>query len=313
MKKVGFIGCPDLSSVARQALTMAECDLAVWYPENTARPKDNAQAVELTALSATPLIVFSAPLNQCRPLARRLGDVITGRHIVVHTVRGLEPETLKTVSDILQEETPTQRLGFVTGPMRAEDLSAGRPGSGVCASLFPEVHDLIEEAMVSPAFRLYRSKDLVGAEISAAYGRVVSLMSGLVDGLNLGASLQATLFARGLAEMSRFVIFRGGYERTTFGLSGCGNLFADTHTDGNVDFQIGRFLAEGPDDVATSLVTEFGTPAEEILAMMNSFREVGSSAELELPLLDGVLALINQGLPPQKVVQALMSLPTLYE
>lgn len=311
MKRVGFIGTSAAPSVAQQILARGVCDVATWYPDDIEDVGKAEETAELRELANVPLIVFSAPIEACRPLARRLGDFLTGRHVIVHTVRSLEPGSLKSVSTILREETPTQRVGFVSGPMRPEDLSTERPGAAVCASHFPEVHDLVEEAMVSQYFRLYRSQDLAGAELSSAYGRIIAVMSGLVDGLDLGASLQATLFARGLAEMARFVVFRDGYERTTFGLSGAGNLYADTHGEGSLDFQMGRHLADG--NGANSLEEIFGNAAREILALMRAFSRVGSAASLELHLLQGMQAIVDEKVPAHKVVEALMTLPTLYE
>ena len=314
MNRVGLIEVAGSSMVIRQILSRGNCDLMVWSPEDgSVDSTDNARQVSLEELATASLLVFTAPLGQSRSLARSLGDVITGRHVIVHTVRGIEPGTAKLVSQILQEETPTQRFGFITGPMGVDDHQAERPGAIVCASLFPEVHDLVEEAMTAPTFRVYRSQDMVGAEISAAYARVVALMSGLGHGLGLGESLQALLAARGLAEIARFSVFREGFERTTFGLAGLGNLQLDTSGKGSLDFQIGQFLAKKKKIDPESVLKEFGHDARPLLDMIQTFFQIGSRASLDLPLLTGVHAILHQSLAPQEVISSLMSLPALYE
>ena len=166
---------------------------------------------------------------------------------------------------------------------------------------------------MSPRFRVYHSRDLLGAELSAVYSRLIALMSGLAQGMKFGESLQATLFARGLAEMSRFVVARDGYERTSFGLSGAGNLHVDTRGEGSVDFQMGLHLAKNADKSAEDLAESFGQPARELLDLLAAFSEVNDELTMELHLLEAAHAVLHAQVPPVEVVKGLMSLPALYE
>ena len=319
MEKVGFIGSPRAGQVARQVLSMGSCELLAWQPDEVDGEADQSgdlpavTPVELDELAEVPLIVLSTGIAQCRGLARRLGDVITGRHVVVHTIRAVEAGTHKTASQILFEETPTRRIGFVTGPLRLNDLRQERPASAVCSSHFPEVHDLVEDAMMSGRVRIYHSRDLIGAELSSIYARVIALICGIGEGMGFGASLQATLFARGLAEMARFVVHQDGYERTSFGLSGTGNLQADIYDEGSIDFQMGQHLAAHPTDASHNLEPTFGDDARELMDALAAFGEISEESELELHLLDAVLAIVDAQIPPMEMVKGLMQLPALYE
>ncbi len=312
MDRVGFIGSPQAGSVARQILNMGQCSMARWQPDDV-EVDDESDFVDLEELADVPLIVVSTGIGRCRQIARMIGDVVTGRHILVHTIRGLEEGTLNTASRIFYEETPTRRIGFVTGPMRLDDLQSERPASAVCASEFPEVHDLVEEAMMSPRFRVYHTRDLYGAELAAIYGRLVAVMSGLADGLGLGASLQATLFARGLAEMSRFVSSQGGREKTPYGLAGAGNLYVDTLRDGDIDFNIGRFLADSSSQDLDILLDKFGAPATEIADILTACADASRQASLDLYLLEAVESLILDDVEVSEVLRHLMTLPSFEE
>lgn len=312
MERVGFIGSPKAGSVARQILNMGQCQMALWGPDGGGEEFDG-EVVELEALADVPLIVVSIGVGRCREVARKIGDVITGRHILVHTIRGLESGTLNTPSQMFHEETPTRRVGFVTGPMRLDDLEAERPASAVCASHFPEVHDLVEEAMMSSRFRVYHSRDLYGAELSAVYGRLVAVMSGLADGLELGDSLQATLFARGLAEMTRFVTSQGGDEKTPYGLAGAGNLYVDTLRRGDVDFNMGRFLADASSQHLDGLFDKFGDPAREVADILAACSEAGRQTSTPLYLLEAVESLLVDDVDVDDVVDRLMTLPPFEE
>lgn len=316
MDTVGYVGTPTTSTAIYQVLTRGGCEPVVWWPDQqTSEGGEDVEAslVDVDALSKTSVIVVDAGIDECRRLARRLGDVITGRQIIVHTVRGVEADTVNTASMILHEETPTRRIGFITGPLRIGDIRAERPASAVCASSFPEVHDLVEEAMMSPRLRVYHARDLRGAELSAVYSRLIALMSGMAHALELGSSLQATLFARGLAEMSRFVAAHDGDEKTPFGLSGAGNLYADTTDGGSVDFRMGCHLAAHAAEGEEALFEAFGTPAREILDILAAFEEANEQTDLELYLLEATVALMTAGLPAAEVVRSLMTLPALEE
>lgn len=310
MNRVGFIGTPDSDDLSRKLLDLGGCEVSVWNPEEGSGATECA---ELAAFADIPLIVLTGCIDRCRQVARQLGDVITGRHVVVHTIRGIETSTLNTVSDILHEETPTRRIGFVTGPMQSRDLEEERPASAVCASYFPEVHDLVEEAMMSTRLRVYRSRDLVGAELASAYTRVIALVCGIGAALDMGPSLAATLFTRGLAEAGRFVVAQEGHERTCFGLSGAGNLYVDIFDQGSVDFAIGRHLVETNEVDLDVLVETFGTGARELFDLVTALEEMADKTALELHLLDAVTALVTSGVDTSTVVRELMALPALYE
>lgn len=314
MNKVGLIETAESSPVFRQVLLRGQADLMVWSPEDgSIQLEEGVRQVSLQELATAPLLLFNAPLYQCRNLARKLGDVISGRHALVHTIRGLEPGTGKVVSKILQEETPTQRLGFLTGPVLALDQEKGRPAAGVCGSLFPEVHDLLDDALSGSSYRVYRSQDLLGAEISSAYVRIIALLAGLSTGLEQGASLQAMLHARGLAEVSRMVVFFEGFERTTFGLSGLGNLHLDTSGEGSKDYRIGTFIAAKKNVTEELIFKTFDFEARELLEMVKVLKQKSDKASLDTPFLDALYAMVYQGLSSTEVAQGLTSRPALYE
>lgn len=314
MERVGFVTTEGLDSTIEQILQRGCCEVAAWFPDDGESDSNfEGQRVELERLTDLPLIVLSTSIGRCRHLARRLGDVITGRHVLVHTIRGVEEGTLHTASRIFHEETPTRRIGFVTGPMRLQDLRDSRPAAAVCASEFPEVNGLVEEAMMSPKFRVYHSRDLFGAELAAIYARLVAVMTGVVRGLQLGPSLEATLFSRGLAEMTRFITALDGVEATASGLAGVGNLYVNTVHDGDVDFQIGQHLSEVDSDRVAAIEDCFGAAADEIMAAASSFGDAARRTGADTYLLDAIRSVLEANRPIEGVIADLMELPALQE
>lgn len=313
MKTVGIIGHGDRFDALAGLLAQTKTSAVTWnYAKLPKRqlPK-GVKVVDLAQLTQHHVIFVSTPIVEIRDVLRELGDHITARHAVVHLARNLEHTTLKTVSEIVREETPTRRVAFLTGPMAAEDVAAGHAASGVCATVFPEVHEAVSEVLVSDRFRLYTSSDILGAELAAAYCRVIAMACGVLSELGLGHSLQATLFSRGLAEMGRFVAHRGGKERTTFGLAGSGNLFVDIGHEGSEDFRIGAAAMKRNRFDADSVQREYGDRGKDLLELIASLSALRSNRKLALHLLETCHLMVSGEMDPAGAVQHLMTLPIL--
>jgi|GEM_PF-1749374 len=294
--------------------------------EDGAELPAHIQRVELEALKQTPLIFLCLPIHRLRTTGNQLGKVLSGRHILVHTTRNLEMSTLSTPSKILGEETPTLRCGFLTGPFDATDALAGRLCSGVCASDYDEVHDLVIAALDVPGVRIYRAKDLGGAEAAAAYSRVIAILVGVGRQLKLGAGFEASLLTRGLAETAHFVLYRGGYESSAWGLAGCGNLFFDAsshHLNGESlphrasDAQIGAEFVRRQDaphaKIPDTIRKDFGSPADNLFNLIASLGRVPDESGLPLPILRHALKLVDGEASAREIVESLLTTPVYYE
>lgn len=331
--KIGLVGNGDRFEALTYLLRNHE--ISYWPgidPAESGEEGDRAelpghvQRVELDALKKTPLIFLCLPIHRLRPTGNQLGQVLSGRHILVHTTRNLEMSTLYTPSKILGEETPTLRSGFLTGPFDAADALAGRPSSGVCASEFDEVHELVNAALNAPGVRIYRAKDLCGAEAAAAFSRVIAMLVGVGRQMQLGAGLEATLLTRGLAETARFVLYRGGYESSAWGLAGCGNLFLDasSHTlngdsaahlssDAQIGVEFIRRQGASLADIPDSIRQDFGARADNLFNLINSLARVPDESGLALPILSHAIKLVAGENSAVKIVESLLAFPVYYE
>ncbi len=309
---VAVVGDGDRFDALAALLKANECPLRTCQPTSLkGRAPKGVKKVKLEQLAQTPLVFLAVPMTSLRAIARELGDVLTPRHAVIHSCHNLEAGSLVTASQVLVQELPTRRLGFLTGPMRLADVARGLPASGVCASRFPEVWELAESSLVHDRFRLYRSHDLVGAEHAAAYGRVIAMAAGVASQMQLGHSVQATLFARGLAEVSRWVSRVGGEEQTTFGIAGAANLFLDVADEGSTDYQVGAFaMAQGRFDDA-AVRAKFGTTGGDLLDLVESLWAGVSASGVQSHILHTCHLMVSGELEPQGAVMHLMTLPTL--
>lgn len=290
---------------------------------------EGVKAARLEELAQTPLIFLCAPIYRLRQAARHLGEVLSGRHILVHTTRSLEPTTLKTPSTILAEETSTLRFGFLTGPFDARDVLAGRPSSAVCVSEFEEVFDLVKDALDPEKIRVYRAQNLKSAEFSASYTRVISFLVGVGREVGLGASLEATLVTRGLDEAARLAVYQGGDQRSAWGLAGCANLYLDIlknsqpqpPRDGGDedidDMQLGQALARLAESAsakpAEELRDRFPLHTDELFNLVESLAALPGRSGLDLPLLTHAARLIRGELSAAEARSSLLKLPVYFE
>ena len=308
---VGVIGAGERFEALVGLLDATGTNVVTWLRDDRDEAPDACTVVELDEFADVHLVFVAVPFTDLRETARALGDVIGARHAVIHACHNLEQGSLSTASEVLLQETPTRRFGFLTGPMRADDVAQGLPAAGVCASRYPEVWDLAEEALVHPGFRLYRSRDLLGAEHAASYGRVIAMAAGVASEMNLGHSVLATLFARGLAEVARWVTHRGGEERTTFGIAGSGNLHLDTSGDGSVDFRVGvDAMRQGLFD-PVEVRKKFGSTGRDLLELVDSLHAGVGHAGVRAHLLETCHMMVSGEMEPAQALVHLMTLPTL--
>jgi len=313
MKRVGLVGTGPRSEVVSHLLQRADVDVAHWTPTDVppADAPETTDAVGMGALADTPLIFVCLPMHRILETIREFGDVLTGRHALVHTTRTLEPDSLAPISAMFGEETPTRRFGFLSGPMRPEDVLEDRGGSALCASPFPEVWEMVGDALDSPRFRVYHSEDLPGSETAAAYARVIATAYGICTVMELGGSILSTLFARGLDEMARFVAARGGGETTAYGLAGAGNLHADTTGAGHTDFKIGRrYVESGAPDLAT-FRDDLDVIEDELFVFLKTLVQYADTSDDEFYILRAIERSLFGGRALDAAFEDLMELPDL--
>jgi glycerol-3-phosphate dehydrogenase (NAD(P)+) len=315
MDTIGLVGAGPRSDIIAHLIDRGGGEILLWHPDDGSAEgfPEAARSVKLGELAEASLIFVCLPLHRIRETARRLGDVLDGRHVLVHTTRTLEYATLEPISTMLADETPTRRLGFISGPMRRADVLEDRGGSAVCASPFPEVADMVEEALTSDYFRVYRNDDMIGSEAAATYARVIGFVYGMGVAMGLGKSVLSTLFTRGLDEVSEFVDYQGGDAATTFGLAGTGNLHADTSSEGNTDFQLGALYIEAGAPPLAEYRADLGPIEDELFGLLETLIDRAETAELDLRILEAVRRGVYQGEGLEAAFDWLMALPNLHE
>ncbi|MGB1013091.1 MAG: NAD(P)-binding domain-containing protein [Nannocystaceae bacterium] len=191
------------------------------------------------------LLVFAIPSQHVTAVASELAKHLDGSHLLAHVSRGIVGEDLRSLTQVLREETPCRRIGALAGPVVARALSDGSPAAAIIGSRFPEVQKAVRQALSSPNFQVYATDDVQGVEFASTVVGLLSLAIGYGQHNGLRPSTLAMLVTRGLREAAQLGVRLGARAETFQGLAGMGDLLAAMAGDGRPELAAGRKLAGG--------------------------------------------------------------------
>lgn len=253
------------------------------------------------AISHSDTIVLAVPCASLRGLLES-APADTAPKRFVSTAKGIEPETLKRMSEVILEHRPRSPVAALSGPTFAEGVARGDPSAAVIAG-GPLAEELQAE-FSTVHLRLYRSDDVVGVELAGALKNVVAIAAGIVSGLGYGHNTLAALVTRGLAEIARIVRARGGQDRTMHGLAGVGDLMLTCTGQQSRNRHVGQEVGRGRKLAEVLLETpEVAEGARTCLAVPTMAAQAG----LEAPIAEAVVRVLYEGVPAREAVEGLMT------
>lgn len=274
---------------------------ALFLPSADLAPAITAIA-NLDDLRAAEALLVVAPAQHVRAV---LGALDVGARPLVLCAKGIEAGTRKLVGEVAAELHPGASIAVLSGPTFAHEVAAGLPTAATLACAEADVREALIARLARPAFRLYASDDVTGAEIGGAVKNVLAIACGVVEGAGLGQNARAALIARGFAEMTRFGLARGARAETLAGLSGLGDLVLTCSSTSSRNFSFGLGLGEGRS--AAELLADRRTVAEGAFTAP-VLREAAVEAGVAMPVAEAVCALI-EGAPIQAVIADLLNRP----
>ncbi|RIX76690.1 NAD(P)H-dependent glycerol-3-phosphate dehydrogenase [Acidovorax cavernicola] len=268
----------------------------------TVRAGDIAQAQ-----AGADLVIVATPMAALREQLIALRGTTAQ---VAWLCKGVEPaldNTSPTAFGLLAHEiwaqvAPELKAGVLSGPSFAQEVAEGRPTALVAASPHEAVRDALVDAFHGPAMRVYANDDIVGVEVGGAVKNVLSIATGLCDGLALGLNARAALITRGLAEMTRFGLALGARADTFMGLSGLGDLVLTSTGDLSRNRKVGLLLAQGR--TLAQAVDSLGHVAEGVYCARTVVQRARGLG-IEMPISEGVVALLDGQVSPRDAVAAL--------
>ncbi len=251
------------------------------------------------AVSDADAVVLAVPVRATDGLLAALPRP----QAVVSCAKGFVDAELTRLSQRVQALHPGVPVAALSGPNLAAEIGRDQPAAATAASSDDAFAHAVQAWFTQPTFRVYRSRDLPGVEVSGALKNVIALAAGMSDALGLGDNTKAALVTRGLAELVRLGTRLGGEARTFYGLAGLGDLMATCASAGSRNHQAGERLARG----ATLAELEASGLTAEGLTTVAHVAAFARGHHLDLPLTRAVYEVVHGGKPPEAALLELMT------
>lgn len=254
------------------------------------------------------IYLLSVPTKVIRDVLKLINTKIDRPSIFINVSKGIEPNTLKRVSEIVSEEIDKDKLaGFValTGPSHAEEVILRHLTLLVAASNDMDLAVKIQHTFSNDQYlRVYTSKDLIGAEVGGAIKNAIAVISGACTGLGLGENARAAVITRGIVEIVRVVELMGGKKETAFGLTGIGDLIVTASSEHSRNFQAGKKLGLG-----YSLEEIYAGQKQTIegIRTIEAMHDLSREHNVELPMINIAYDIIYNDLPVKQGLQKLLN------
>lgn len=278
------------------------------YLPSAALPKNLTATVDPEeALHGASMVVFVAPSHATREVAQLVAKKVPHEAPIVSATKGIENESLTFIDEILSSELPGEthrHFAFLSGPSFAKELAAGLPTGVVIASQNDRVRDHVMRRFHASYMRTYASKDVPGVECGGAIKNVIAIAAGIADGLGFGHNTRAMLITRGLSEMVKLSLARGGEAITVAGLAGMGNLVLTCCGELSRNRTVGLELGKGRK--LSDILTGLGHVAEGVKTAKSAFN-LGNKLGVELPIIRETYRVLYEDKPVRDAVTDLMS------
>ena len=227
-----------------------------------------------------------------------------GKTPVIICSKGFEKETMKTLDEVILDELPEARVGVLSGPSHAEEVSIAIPTVLVMASKDKEVRELVQDAFMCPHMRVYTSEDVKGVELGGALKNIIAFCAGVAAGVGFGDNTFAALITRGLGEISRLGVALGGQKDTFFGLSGLGDLIVTCLSEHSRNRRAGKLIGQGKTLEAAK--KEVGMVIESIDNIDVAYA-LSKKYNIEVPIINTAYDVIYNKLDAKEAVNQLMT------
>ena len=276
----------------------------VPFPDTLSVEHDPARA-----LSETNLVIIAVPSDRFRQNVGRIAEHVPQDAVVLSVTKGLELPAGLRMSEVWSQEMPGHppwRFAVLSGPNLAGEIIAGKPAVTVVAASDEESRTLVQDALMSPAFRIYTSDDVVGVEMGGALKNIIALAAGIADGMDVGDNAKAALVTRGLSEIGRLGIAAGAQLMTFAGLAGLGDVMATCSSPLSRNRRVGEELARGRN--LPDILTDMGAVAEGVNTTVAAL-EIAERLDVDMPITRLMSQVLFEGLPAAECIPTLMERP----
>jgi glycerol-3-phosphate dehydrogenase (NAD(P)+) len=261
----------------------------------------------IDSVTDTEMIVAATPTQFVRSVFERISDIDLSQKVIVNVAKGVENNTLMTISEIIEDCCPSvkpSKQSILSGPSHAEEVSRNIPTAVVAASPSLATAKLVQQTFLTPYFRVYASNDLRGVELGGALKNVIAIAAGIADGIGFGDNTKAALLTRGIVEITRLGVAMGAEPGSFSGLSGIGDLIVTCMSKHSRNRYVGQEIGKGRklDDIIREMVM-----VAEGVATAKSVYQLSSAYAIDMPIAKEVYFMLFEGKDPYQATEELMT------
>ena len=259
-----------------------------------------------SAIKGSQLLVVAVPSHSVRELVSRAVEFIEDNVIIVNITKGLELDTLLTMSSVISEETVGKNVSIVSlyGPSHAEEVVRKIPTTLVAASTEENASKKVQYIFSSRVLRVYTNTDILGLELGGSIKNVIAIAAGICDGIGFGDNTKAAILTRGIAEMTRLGVALGAQEKTFAGLSGIGDLFVTCSSKHSRNRYVGEEIGKGRK--IDEILSEMKMVAEGVKTAKSVF-QLCQKHNVDMPISCAVYNVLYNNKDPLESVSELMN------
>ncbi len=325
MAKVAVLGAGSWGTALAIVLADNQHDVRLWTHR-----KEQAEAINTTnknekyleimipkeikatsnmeeAVKGCDAIVVVVPTKAIRPVCQELANIMEPNSTIIHASKGIEPDSLKRVSQMIDEEIPSYSYDDVvvlSGPSHAEEVAQRQPTTVTVSSTNENKAVIAQDLFINDVFRVYTSTDIIGIELGGALKNIIALGAGISDGLGYGDNAKAAIMTRGLAEITRIGTTLGANPLTFLGLPGVGDLMVTCTSVHSRNWRAGNLIGRGQslDDV----LDQMGMVVEGVRTTKAAY-QLAQKQQIEMPITEGIYDILVNHKTPKEVVHHLMN------
>lgn len=322
MERIGIIGAGSWGTALAVVLSKNGHKVTVWsiVPEEIAMLQEKhehvdklpgvklSENIEFTTnleqtITESDALVLAVPSVFTRSTAKSMAPFVKDGQIIVCVAKGIEENTLKTISEVVEEEIPCADVAIMCGPSHAEEVGIGLPTTVVAGAKTRATAEYVQDIFMNEVFRVYSSPDVLGMELGGSLKNVIALAAGMADGLGYGDNTKAALITRGIAEIERLAIKMGARAETLSGLTGIGDLIVTCESKHSRNRKAGMLMGQGYTmEEATAevkMVVEGIYSAKAALALAKKY-------DVSMPIIESVNHVLFDGKSVKEEVVELM-------
>lgn len=259
---------------------------------------------DISLVKDKDLIVLVTPSKVIRHTASQMAPFVTKDTPIVILSKGIEKESLKTLSEVVKEEIPQSKVAVMSGPSHAEEVARKIPTANICACEDIQVSEFIQNIFMSETFRVYTGDDVIGVELGGALKNVIALCAGIIDGIGFGDNTKAALMTRGTKEIARLGVKMGAKEETFYGLSGMGDLIVTCTSMHSRNRRAGILIGKGYS--LKEAIDEVHMVVEGVENAVASY-ELSKKYDVSMPIVEKAYEVLYMDKNPKQAVIELMT------